>query len=396
MALVPTNSNVRWGPHALDIYDIFRHPTRDAGGNPMLIYKHTGGGAKDDFYNQSGTIAFIMFSYLLDSARDVHFDCMSIETPEYRLATRGRSVQFPECTFEAQAAICGIKARAADFGQNSAKMCAMGESFGGWVFLMSQIFQPYVPQLGQKVAAWNALLPRQGFYITQPVDSSLKGLINLDGVVDWRKLATPRGIKFTNGVWSGTTITSTGSFTNYRDDTQDRDLLVVTAPSNIAGTYQITGKTNDTLTMAVSKTVTGVAGYVPTDQLELNIAFNLYGGPTTLSSASAASWDALPRSMIEQASPMWYAQNDRASYLCPVYNQYSVTNATGHTPYGSSWTSTYGGTPNVHDPAQGYDLHAALRAIGKSSEYSNVLRTAWTTSDSIRLYNWLCQRLLDV
>lgn len=88
-AITPTKTGVRWGPERWHLYDYWAHPTRDVGGNPVLIWRH-GGSATTGHYQESwlgldssGAPYLpwnLFFEYLHSTSRDVHFDIISMES----------------------------------------------------------------------------------------------------------------------------------------------------------------------------------------------------------------------------------------------------------------------------------------------------------------------------
>src|SRR5690242_8498235 len=86
---IPT---LRWGPSASHVAAIVRHPIRDPGGNPWLVYRHGGGAIIRDYRlpfigSANGNALFYHLSAQRSGRDDLHFDCISVDTRQSRWGT---------------------------------------------------------------------------------------------------------------------------------------------------------------------------------------------------------------------------------------------------------------------------------------------------------------------
>lgn len=171
--------DVPWGnesPH--QIFHYLRHPIRDGGGNPWIIWMHGGAGVGNDARlpftapaagNQNGNAYFHYARNVLTEARDRHFDIFSVQCDQYsfvgsnqqspldtignnhsQTATlkwgcppRSHPVVYPDSFTQIQRCIARIKARASEFGIHPDLGGVGGTSFGAHRAMISQIAPPF-------------------------------------------------------------------------------------------------------------------------------------------------------------------------------------------------------------------------------------------------------------
>lgn len=154
--LTPTLADQFYGPDAHQRFDLYRHPTRDAGGNPLFIYRHGGGWQSRDKRlisadtDESNTLACALLG-----DPDVHFDVMSINTRQARWDTPVTAAfgynepstvpaYYPEAWRDMQRAILYAKVASRDLGANPEKVVVGGSSAGACIALWTQLVPPMV------------------------------------------------------------------------------------------------------------------------------------------------------------------------------------------------------------------------------------------------------------
>lgn len=191
--LSPHLKDIRWGSDFAQTFDVLRHPVRDPGGNPVLVYRHGGGATLRDKrlpWIASGNGNPLAF--YCNNITSPHFDVISIGTRQaawdlpmgsspknddfgWQAPKLGRSVFPPHVWDEFKLAIIAIKARAADLGINPNKIIVMGTSFGADTFITLALTPPIS---GTGISRFNG--ETRGF------DSTVAGVIAHQIAVDLR------------------------------------------------------------------------------------------------------------------------------------------------------------------------------------------------------------------
>lgn len=199
----PTLSNQRWGPEGWQLFNYWAHPIRDGGGNPLLIWRHGGGGVignyttvtMDTSYAAEGYIAYLLW-YLNQSARDMHFDIVSIQTSQQVYTVpistirRTKRQHMLENIQDHKRGIAAIKAWGqGHYGQttykiNPYKVITGGHSFGGTLTALSMITPPTVYPTSNSIGSIRRYEPNQ-------FDSTSLGVIFFSSQVDFRNRSLP-------------------------------------------------------------------------------------------------------------------------------------------------------------------------------------------------------------
>ena len=388
---VATASNIRWGPHLTDVFDYALHPTRDGGaGNPLLIWRHTGGGgagSKAQLWDGPHYEMNKLLEYFMSASRDVHFDVVSVESDQYTFFEAGQPVprsfrvMYPGVVSSYQRSIRNIKAIMQPLGSDPARVGLMGASHGGWLTLMSQLMPAEFSGSAPRADA-RRRFDAHGF----DHRCKLMWLWSL-AYPDWRKIASATGITFTGATVSGTSVTKTSGFTNYRFTTGDTCVLTSGATP---GTYTIASRTNnDTIVLATSAGSGTAAGYVSTDQTDLRWSTMLFG--TKVNGTSYAEWDALPERLRNAVSPQYWAEQGQIDLFPPSFFSSSLSGDGIH-PYGN----LYNGSSDIHDYHGAQDLSAALAARGSDStfrSYSVGVETWTSLAEPAIIYDWMVARI---
>lgn len=154
--LTPYQRDVFYGPSIHQSYDIYRHPVRDPGGNPVIVYRHGGGWASNDKRDISvdGNSPNRFATYVLSqtAATDTHFDIVSIETRQRSFSDSGATggfaqpydepAYFPDAWSDAKLAIVHIKSNALTYGWDPKKLVLFGNSAGASILWWSQLTDP--------------------------------------------------------------------------------------------------------------------------------------------------------------------------------------------------------------------------------------------------------------
>lgn len=333
LTIVPTVSNVRWGRRLCHRFDQLKHPTRDATGNPCVIYLHGGGGITGNKEGAWSTInggTFVNLAQYFNTVKvastDQHFDLVSLETRQKLFLTpqfRGDQAFFPETILDVKRGIIAIKTQAAALGIDPNKLFLYGESHGAWKVVMTMCTSPLIGNGGSKTEQLRRL-------DAMSYDSVVRGYLAEQPMVDVRRISNVDQIHFSAlEAWFGT-----------RSD-----------PANSTGAFP-----NDT----------------------------------------GLEWAAVPDSLKAAASPLAYVQNGDTRYFRPLYlTGARVGNHTK--PYADPAGPTIlGEGPNVHDSQQGVDLAAAMTARGLNATLAQFTRgdmdtfgTAAATAVSLGIYTWL-------
>jgi len=336
--ITPTLRNQKWGPERWHRFDFAAHPIRDVGGNPCIIWRHGGagwGGNLSDCwlltepYNP-------FFEYVLNAARDVHFDIVSIETgqqihldsankvPQVNASTtptglpRTKRLYMADSLLDYKHGIASIK-RILAAGVNSTyfgnpdKVIVGGWSHGSSLAGLSAVTNPISISPGRDV--WY-----QSGKQTQTYDSTTLGVAYLWGQIDIRRRSLPNGA----GVYAA------------------RNYLDITAGSPSWGAAWYGTRAND----------------------------------------AGAEWSSYVPSWWKEAfSLLAYIDQGRVENYVPMFVGYG-DNVGAHT-YPLS---------DVHDSVQRTDLVAALEAAKlpyQTGTTQAALSGFFTDVESSQLYNWM-------
>jgi hypothetical protein len=404
MTTATSFTNVRWGTDLCDVFDVALHPTRDDGaGNPMLVYRHTGGGdtgSKTECWDGGFQELDAMWAYLLSPSRAVHFDIFSVESAQRTFGSvlpRTSRAQFPQTVVSFQRAVRNTGMIAKDiYGSDPTRKACMGGSHGAWLSTMSMLMQPDFGGSGVRIE-------RRKRFETHGYNSRPFAIVPWQlAYPDFRKIASPTGITFTGATISGTAVTGTAlAFEHYRFTAGD--VLVITGGTATPGTYTVSAKNSDNvhLTLATSAGSGTADGYLSTDQTDLQWSKMLFG---TLPENAVGGdglpqyleWDLLPRSLRETVSAQFWAEQNQLAYAVPSFfiSFNDLLNpSTGIHPYGSNW-----GGLDIHDWHGARDLSAMLSSKGKSSTFQDYNGlTEWNDGTRpAQIYNWLVAQLAEL
>lgn len=150
ISLTPTLTAQQWGPHPWQLFDYYAHATRDAGGNPLLIVRHVGGGT-GGYYGDLWTTDrmpanFVRYIHSTASL-GLHFDVMSIETAQrsFDTITAANKKLILSQAFDMQIAISTVKRLGVSgFGGGTyvadpRRYSALGDSHGSNIVSLSQL-----------------------------------------------------------------------------------------------------------------------------------------------------------------------------------------------------------------------------------------------------------------
>ena len=371
VALVPTFQDLKWGRDYMSRFDYLQHPTRDPGGNPVLVYKHPGSGVSGShrfvWNNSPGANAFATFvSQTKIASTDTHWDFCSIESAQCGWdATEGRSKVgfFPETVVDMQRAVVGVKQQIALLGGDPNRIVAFGECHGAYQMLLALCF------MAPSATVSGGLLENRRIYSSRHWDSRVKGIINYAGnPMDLRRFPSSNSAPgfggFTGAAWTNATkkITKAGAFAHY--DFVAGDQCVITAGTNATpGTYTVASKIdsdNITLTTSVGATASNLSGYTSCEQYDPSQNLAYFG---TNQGVNFNEWYALPQTLKVAASSLAYAQAGQLSFYVPLLHIYENA-GTNTVPYGNLFTTGSDG----HDFKQATDLQAALGTRGISTQ----------------------------
>jgi|SRR5690349_1003286 len=210
-AITPTLTAQRWGPDSYQVFDYKAHPIRDLiddrdptrSGNPCLVFRH-GGGQIGGCYREAWIINGgavqpynKLFNYLLESAREIHFDIVSLESGQVRHTDVGggnganpnfspsKKMYFLEALQDYKRGVAAVKAWGAGFANTSAnrmnptKFITMGHSAGAVTATIAMMTPPIVyPNKGK--TAWSRATEANAF------DSTSLGTLSSCGQIDFR------------------------------------------------------------------------------------------------------------------------------------------------------------------------------------------------------------------
>lgn len=365
--LVPQIVDRKWGRDWHQRFDYLQHPTRDPGGNPVLLYRHPGGGnsgTKGSVWtvNQGANGFANYLANVRTAAGDTHFDFASIEFAQARLDAvegKGKVLLFPEVIVEAQRAVIGFKQQIQALGGDPSRIVVMGECHGAYQWLLACCF------MSPSASSTGGLLENRRIYSSRYWDSRVRGVINYAGnPLDLRRRLQTNvdpgfGI-FAGATWTEATkkITKIGAFAHY--DFVAGDACVIASGTNATpGQYAVASKIdadNITLTTSVGATASNLSGYTSCEVYDPSQS-NAYFG--TNQAVNFNEWYGVPQSMKTAASALAYAQAGQLSFYVPVIHIYEDA-GTHSIPYGNLFTVGSDG----HDIQQGTDLRTALAARG--------------------------------
>lgn len=397
MTTTPTYTNIRIGTNLTDLVDIKLHPTRDGGsGNPLLIWRHTGGGAsgsKSDLWSGSLPQMDSLIAYLHDTARAVHFDVASIESDQWGFTQPGldpvtgripRTFQalYPQIILSLQRNIRNSRMVLKGYGCDPDKQILMGSSHGAWATVMSCLMQPDFGGSGQKAEA------RRRFDTRGHNSIPLGFIVHDMAYPDWRKAATSTGITF-SGTVSGTTITATGAFVHYRFTAGDQCVI---ATGTGMGTFTIASRTTggNAIVLTSAPGDGACTGYVSTDSTDLlwsGVLFGTKSNGTVDGVVQYDEWDTVPLALKQAVSPQYWAETGQLTFLPPTYFIHDA-DGNGTHPIGNLWDPS----TNIHDRSAAQLLSDTIRSKGKSStfRYTPSDLSEWSSNAiPALLYNWM-------
>lgn len=209
--LTPQVIDRRYGDDVHERFDILRHPTRLAGGNPAVLFRHGGAASSGDkrFPWPDGNTGNPLATYLynLTGPGTVPFDFISISTPQARWNSpidvsaipglsgtyaepRTRPGYFPRSFQALQRAVAYLQTHAASL-ELSGQFIGYGASYGGQLWMATQAWPPLVVVRSDA----QQLLRYEG----RQRDSRVLGVINEAGQIDYRNLAGVDQILWTWG-----------------------------------------------------------------------------------------------------------------------------------------------------------------------------------------------------
>jgi len=216
ISLTPTYSG-RWGPRQADLFDFYANATRDAGGNPLLIYRHgtgTGSTYLDDkiIDREPANLTDFLTNPTTAASLGLHFDVMFIETPQRTVGSAvasGDRVLMMSAVREFQRAIAEVKrlgvigfGSSNQYKTNPQRVGAHGFSWGASLTLLTQLFPTYQGDGAGRTHS-------QAQYRGAAFDSSLRFVIYNAGQPDIRNISGTDQIHYsTTSPYLGTCTTS--------------------------------------------------------------------------------------------------------------------------------------------------------------------------------------------
>jgi hypothetical protein len=216
ISLSPTLTAQRWGNKSCDLFEYYPHATRDAGGNPLIIYRHGGSGTsgtyQDDKTVDREVANFTEFATNSANGLGRHFDVLFLESAQRSLGstvTSGNRLLMVSAVRDIQRAICEIKRLGViGFGAtnqykvNPHQVGGMGLSWGAGAMMLTQLFPALRGTSQGRTFSTSA-------YRAHSFDSSLAFLIFNAGQPDIRKISTVDQIHYSNlAGYFGTSSTS--------------------------------------------------------------------------------------------------------------------------------------------------------------------------------------------
>lgn len=154
----PTLQAQYWGDDAQQLYDYYPHATRDPYGNPLIIFRHVGGGVGGNYQTiWTASSRFIMwfFEYVHNTTSlGLHFDIVSVSTAQRQFDANyltGKKTFILGQAQDMQRCIVAMK-RLGRIGFGSSnqykvdpkRIILFGESHGSNICSLSQLMPPYV------------------------------------------------------------------------------------------------------------------------------------------------------------------------------------------------------------------------------------------------------------
>lgn len=217
----PTYEDQVWGSDPWCRFDYWQHPTRDSGGNPLLLVRHPGGGTvgSHQWYRDSANtdwyylLRWLNGDYTNSPAQ--HWDVCSFTSAQRRHETTiispSRSVFYMEAVRNCQRAIGAIKARYGTYGFDPSRVLGMGESYGATTISLSQL-APALPGTGNG-SVWLESKLNPGTF-----DSVLRGVIHISGPVDFQNYSGTDYFHYSRiGGFFGTRFDDSTEFDNLDD-----------------------------------------------------------------------------------------------------------------------------------------------------------------------------------
>lgn len=216
------NTALRWGDEANQVFDYYPHSTRDTGGNPVLIYRHPGGGDSGNYqsvWTESSRWKMYFMQYVHDTTGlDLHFDVISVETAQRSWDASfaaGKKSFILQQIADAQRCIIALKRMgvrgigSSSYKLDPSKFILMGDSHGSNLWSLSQVMPPLIEMNNRTSQGYGEPGIAGGPRIYASVDtSSAAGVIYYIGQPDVRSAA----MAYTNlGGWFGCSVTDGGT-----------------------------------------------------------------------------------------------------------------------------------------------------------------------------------------
>jgi len=228
----PTLTSQRWGRDPHHVYDYYANPIRMVGGNPCIIHRHGGGantGNVSGIWDSANGEVYYLWNYLSNNASLAqHFDLLSIGSGQRVILPgpiRSSKVFILDAIREFQAGTAEVR-RIGKIGFGASnqykidpnKCVVAGDSFGGTVAMLSQLFPPYIGSGGQITHMYRP-------YASMQFSSQVRAVVNHIGQIDARTIAGIDQQAFTNlngwfgtSGWSGGTNDGGTEFTAFPND----------------------------------------------------------------------------------------------------------------------------------------------------------------------------------
>lgn len=367
----PTHSDVRWGPDAWSLCDIYLNPTRITGGNPVVFVRHAGGGNTGTYTDARDTATaggeFYFYNWLNGRASDpsniggalpslkwdiVHFTSGqaywqsgsdNVGALEESI-NRSRSVYFPEAIRDCQRAIASIKSLGSRYGFDPNKVITYGNSHGGTLTALSQLAPPLLP-VGGKL--W---MESQNSANTH--DSRVRGCVlnqpqlkcDLDFMLQSEYAAwfNIRGENIGDGGFGFCTWTN--------------GTLTLTMNANFAGGFAGAKAGDRVKIISGTSTVPGFYTIASiTDRLNVVLTTSITGGANSADVTISPTWefDRLDSRLRAASGVISYFEQKAADFY-PGFFNFTIDEIGDHIkPYANS-----------HDSGQIIDLRTAVEAAG--------------------------------
>lgn len=347
--------DLRYGPDAHQRYDVARHPIRDPGGNPWILWRHGGGWNTNDkrqpfIAAQRGNA---LFAYLLNNKsgpNDAHFDVISYETRQAAWGTPNTThtanttlgwysevptvpAFFPETFEDTQRCILAIKAASKGAGRDPNKGIIAGSSAGAVQAFWSQVVEPVTNARPSMDTRWTRYLDGGGF------DSRVCGVLAHIMPVDFRKGSlTVQGCTWTEGTLTLTAPSGTPwATTKYATSNGTR--VIVQGAGVTGGVMEAVVSSNTNTTLVLTGSISAAAGDIgavlsvtlpgEVESVLESVWRNLFG-----TNALSETW-LLPDAARTAVSPLAYIEGgpNACKWLPRCYLTYETYAATDIKPY---------------------------------------------------------------